>query len=264
MKFLKRLVKKIFFFYGFIIKRTHKNQAFPSNFDEIYNKIFSKNKKIVIFDIGANKGQSIERFKKIFPNCIIHAFEPIKDEFESLKKKYENDKNVHLNNFAIGSKNEQKKFFINKKSSVSSFRKVNKNTKWLKLTSQEYNVDQSSFLVKEELTKIIKLDYYLQKKKISNVDILKIDTQGFEEEVLNGAKKSFLKNIISIIESEIIFDNVYKHRLSFFDLEKYLLPNSFRFVGIETCNNNLFDGYYFFADVLYVNIKKINLGKYTV
>ena len=85
MKFLKRLVKKIFFFCGFIIKRTHKNQAFPSNFDEIYNKIFSKNKKIVIFDIGANKGQSIERFKKIFPNCIIHAFEPIKYEFESLK-----------------------------------------------------------------------------------------------------------------------------------------------------------------------------------
>ena len=264
MKVLKRLVKKIFFFCGFIIKRTHKNQAFPSSFDEICKKIFSKYEKIVIFDVGANKGQSIERYKKIFPSCIIHAFEPLKNEFKFLKKKYKNDPNVHLNNFAIGSENSKKSFFINKKSSVSSFYKINKNSKWLDITSKEYNSDQSSFFTKVESVKIIKLDYYIFKNKISNVDVLKIDTQGFEEEVLKGAKKSFLKNIISIIETEIIFDNVYKHRLSFFNLEKYLLPNNFRFVGIETCNNNLFDGYYFFADLLYINTKKINLDKYTV
>lgn len=262
MKFLYKLVKKIFFFFGFVLKRAHKNQQFSITFDEIYKKIFSKNKKIVIFDVGANKGQSIERFKKIFPNCIIHAFEPIKVEFDFLKKKYENDKNVHLNNFAIGSKNEEKIFFINKKSSVSSFYKFNKNTQWLKTTSREYGVDPSSFLVKNEIVKIIKLDYYLYKKKISNVDILKIDTQGFEEEVLIGSKKSFLKNIISVIETEAIFDNVYEKKLNFFDLEKYLLPNNFRFAGIETCHNNLFEGTYFFADLLYINTKKINLKKY--
>ena len=262
MKFLYKLIKKIFFFFGFVVKRAHKNQHFPITYDEIYKKIFSKNKKIVIFDVGANRGQSIERFKKIFPNCIIHAFEPISEEFNFLKKKYENDKNVHLNNFAIGSKNEEKIFFINKKSSVSSFYKVNKNTQWLKTTSQEYGVDPSSFLVKKEIVKIIKLDYYLFKKKISNVDILKIDTQGFEEEVLIGSKKSFLKNIISVIETEAMFDNVYEKKLNFFDLEKYLLPSNFRFAGIETCNNNLFEGTYFFADLIYVNTKKINLKKY--
>ena len=87
MKFLKILVKKIFFFFGFILKKTHKNQQFPITFDEIYKKIFSKNKKILIFDVGANKGQSIERFINIFPNCIVHAFEPIRVEFEFLKKK---------------------------------------------------------------------------------------------------------------------------------------------------------------------------------
>ena len=103
---------------------------------------------------------------------------------------------------------------------------------------------------------------FIFKKKISNVDILKIDTQGFEEEVLIGAKKSFFKNIISVIETEAIFDNVYEKKLNFFDLEKHLLPNNFRFVGIETCHNNLFEGTYFFADLIYINKKKINLKKY--
>ena len=52
-------------------------------FDQIYKKIKSNP---IIFDIGANQGQSIERFKKIFNNPIIHAFEPVDFEFKKLEK----------------------------------------------------------------------------------------------------------------------------------------------------------------------------------
>ena len=59
------------------------------SFDQTYSEIL-KDKKIVIFDVGANQGQSIERFNKIFKNKIIHCFEPIKFEFAKIKDKYGN------------------------------------------------------------------------------------------------------------------------------------------------------------------------------
>ena len=53
-----------------------------------------------------------------------------------------------------------------------------------------------------------------------------------------------------------MFDDDYETYLTFSDLEKYLIPNNFRLVGINTTNNNLFSGIVFFADVLYFNKKK--------
>ena len=44
---------------------------------------------------------------------------------------------------------------------------------------------------------------------------------------------------LSVIELEMIFDNVYEKYLTFTDIEKNFLKNNYRFAGIETCNNNL-------------------------
>jgi len=43
-------------------------------------------RKKIIFDIGAHKGQSIERFKKIFNKYLIYSFEPNPYLFIELKK----------------------------------------------------------------------------------------------------------------------------------------------------------------------------------
>lgn len=40
----------------------------------------------VILDVGANKGQSITRYKKLFQSPVIHSFEPNIDEINILKK----------------------------------------------------------------------------------------------------------------------------------------------------------------------------------
>ena len=80
--------------------------------------------------------------------------------------------------------------------------------------------------------------------------------QGYEEKVLMGSKKMFSKKNIDAVETEIMFDNVYKKYLNFSDIEKYLLPN-FRFCGIKTYNNNLFEEINFFAEILYLNNRLI-------
>lgn len=46
--------------------------------------------KPLIFDVGANIGQSIKLFRKLFPNCEIHAFEPDPESFFMLRQKFSN------------------------------------------------------------------------------------------------------------------------------------------------------------------------------
>lgn len=250
---IKKIIKKSFEFLGFEIKKKN------FNFDDIYKKKIRKNP--VIFDIGANQGQSIERFKKIFEQPNIHAFEPIKSEFNILKEKYYNDKNITLNNLAVGNINNQKKnFYVNTKTSTSSFNKLKSNSKWLKTRSKEQNISTNKFTKEIVKINIVTIDNYCLKNNIKKIDILKIDTQGYEDKILEGAKKILSGGIVSIIELEIMFDNVYQKYLTFSKIEKFLIHNNFRLGGINLTNNNLFFNISFFADVLYFNKNKINVG----
>ena len=245
---MKSFVKKIISFFGYDIKRINQSLSF----DDIYLSFFKND--AIIFDVGANKGQSIERFKKIFPNSIIHAFEPIKEEFDLLKTTYDADVNVKLSNIAVGDKVEKKKLNIAKRTGVSSFNEFNKETDWIKTRSKEYNTNVDDFITGNQIVDINTLDNYVLENNISNIDILKIDTQGYEDKVLLGCKNSLSKKIIKAVELEIIFDNTYDRYLTFSEIEKYLLPN-YRFVGIKNYNQNLFEGINFFAEVLYINKK---------
>jgi FkbM family methyltransferase len=250
---IKHIIKKSFKFLGLEISKK------KVDFDDIYIKKIKKNP--IIFDIGANQGQSIQRFKKIFKNPTIHSFEPIKSEFNILKKKYYNDKNIILNNFAVGNKNNQKKnFYINTKTSTSSFNKLKSGTKWLKIRSKELGLSTNKFTKEIVKTNIVTIDNYCLKNNIKTIDILKIDTQGYEDKILEGARKVLGNGMVLMIEVEIMFDNVYKKYLTFSEIEKFLIHNNYRLGGINLINNNLFFNISFFADVLYFNKKKINVN----
>lgn len=244
---MKKILKSFFDTLGYEIKKIDRKKI---NFDEIYQKFFKDD--LVIFDVGANKGQSIERFKKIFSKSTIHAFEPIKKEFDFLTNKYGKNKDIIINNFALGEKQYKKSLNISKRSGVSSFNKFNLDHEWIKVRSEQYNTSISGFLEGKQSVNVESLDNYCVNNNINNIDILKVDTQGYEDLVLAGAVKTLNKNFIKSVELEIIFDDTYDKYLTFSDLEKYLLPN-FRFCGIKNYNNNLFEGINFFAEILYLN-----------
>ena len=78
-----------------------------NNFDAIIEfllKEIDKTDKKIIFDVGANLGQSIERFRRIDENSIIHSFEPTPDLALKLKSKYKHTDNIFINDFGLGSK----------------------------------------------------------------------------------------------------------------------------------------------------------------
>jgi len=83
MKFFKKNIRKLFRFYGFDIVYYRPK----SSFDNIYKNLFKNyENEIVICDVGSHRGESIERFKRVFQSPIIHAFEPVKGNYECLEK----------------------------------------------------------------------------------------------------------------------------------------------------------------------------------
>ena len=104
----KQVIQKLLNFFGYKISKNKQNKF--KNFDFIIKKILRR-RKINIIDIGANKGQTIERFKKIFSEAKIYAFEPTKNLAEKLDKIYMEDENVKIFNKAVGDKNGKNNFF---------------------------------------------------------------------------------------------------------------------------------------------------------
>ena len=204
---------------------------------KFYRKLLSKNP--IIIDVGANEGQTIVFFKKIFPKLKIFAFEP-SEAFEILKKKYQNDKNINLSNVAIDKKKGKKKFYYHRfkthspVSGLSGFYKINKDSKdHIRLKSSERN----------KILKEINFSYSVNcmslddifKKKI-NIDSLKIDTQGNELNVLKGSKK-LLKNI-KFIRLELMLYDYYEKSYSISDIELFLKKFNFKIFNILEVQQN--------------------------
>lgn len=250
MKIIKRFVKLFFNSLGFDLRRLHP-EIKNLSFDEILKLKVSKDP--VILDVGANKGQTIKRFMDIFSNPTIHAFEPVEEAISKIKDNYSDNKNILINNYALGDKVDFKNFNISQRIENSTFHQFKSNSKWLQTRSKQYNVSVDNYVKKVQKIKIETIDNYVAKNKIEEIDILKMDTEGYEDKVLSGAINTLKQNKIKIVLTELAFDDVRDKYLSFSDIEKYLLPNNFRLVGIDLANNNLFSGLVFFAEVMYFN-----------
>ena len=70
---MKKFIQKLVNLFGYKVMKIKSTDA--TDLDGLTKSLITKSEP-VIFDVGANKGQSITRYKKIFQNPIIHSFEP--------------------------------------------------------------------------------------------------------------------------------------------------------------------------------------------
>ena len=246
---MRKIIKKFINRLGYNISRINKKYE-NINLDELLSKKIN-NFNPIVFDVGGNKGQSIEKFKKILNDPIIHSFEPNKAVFDIMYSQFEKDEKVFCNNFALGNKNEDKDFNITEKTGKSSFYDQNTSKNWMESRNKRY----TTYVTSKQAVKILTIDNYGNEKGINEIDLLKMDTQGYEEKILEGSLNSLKNNKIKFVIAEIIFNDYYDKYFLFSDIEKHLVPNNFRLVGIEINNNNIFHGTMFGANVYYMNRK---------
>ena len=209
-----RLIFKIF--YNFLDNYFHKPRI-----EKFLKKMNLKCSTII--DVGSHTGESIDFFNTIYPNSNIYAFEPQKDCFDPLKKKYLSNSKITVLNFALGEKKEIKKLNKNFLSSTSTFSKLNHNSKHFKIKS--FILGSNAGFYKEEIVNVETLTFFFEKYNFEKIDILKIDTEGYEMEALNGLKRISSKIKVIIIEHNYT-DYYMNYSLS--NTKNYLSELSFK------------------------------------
>ena len=257
LNYIKKKINKFLQIFGIKIIR---NKNFYFDIDYL-TKVIVFNDEPIIFDIGGNEGQSIKIFKNLYPNSKIHTFEPIRENIEIIKKKYHNNNQIILNNCAIGDVCQKKFFNINSISGHSSFNSLIPNTTWLKSRSRAVGVEEKNYTKLRTEVDVITLDSYAKENNIKVIDILKIDTQGYEAKVLEGASELLKLQKIKLIKLEIIFSEIYENSLNIYDCEKYLIPNGYKLFAISN-NGNLFLNTIFQSDFIYISADVYSNFKY--
>ena len=232
-----------------IVKHNNFNAIIKFLIKELY-----KIKNPIIFDVGANVGQSIERFSSVFKSeeFKIYSFEPTPKLFQILKNKYDLKKNIKLFQLALDDKIIKSKFFSYEYDKINSLIQTDENSKFHKSRQIALkNRDFSNFKTEIEV-QTSTIDNIADEQNIDKIDVLKIDTQGNEDRVLEGSKKLLNSNKINLIELELILGFGYQRQMSFLDIEKVLSPYGYRLIGIDYASNIIsFSNYQ--VNLIYVN-----------
>lgn len=206
-----------------------------------------------IFDIGANVGQSVERFKAQWPDSVIHSFEPQLAEYQELVVAASRFSNVTCYHTALGEAVEEKTLVRHELyPATSGFFKVRPSS-----ASVKYNVhpkgrfDEGQY--SGETVTVDTVDRCMKRENVNCVDLLKISTQGYEREVLRGARSAFEDGRIRAIIVAVIFDDVYERESSIFDVEAEIRDYGFRLYDMAHVYKNLQTGRTHWAEIIYVN-----------
>jgi len=154
----------------------------------------------VIFDVGANVGQSIDLFSRLFPESSIYAFEPAADCFALLKGKYTNEK-VRLSQLALSSSDGSREFFYYQRSVLNSL---------LPLDTDPANPFADVKMIDQTVVTTRAVDSVMREAGVSQIDLLKIDTQGWDYEVLLGARGALADGKVAAVMVELNFIPMYR------------------------------------------------------
>lgn len=160
----------------------------------LINKIIStfsnKGGGDVIFDIGANKGLWCDELLKVSKNLHhVHLFDANKNLVNFLKSKYSEHSNINIEHAVFFSEIEKNlNFFIDQNNQNSGSNSIYKH----------YYLEKS---IEVNLTSKT-VDHYCEKNKIEDILLMKIDVEGAEIDILNGAKNMFLNQRIQFTQIE--------------------------------------------------------------
>jgi len=244
---MRKIIKKFHYHFGYEIRNVFRRLGYdivkfrPEKMGVYaYHDMakFVTSKKPVLFDVGAHKGQTIIRLNDVFKNCIIHAFEPSPSTFELLKENTAKLKHVTIWNNAMGSATTTMFFNENTVSEMSSFLELGDHG-WGKISNRTS-------------VNVTTIDAFCETQKIEKIDVLKLDTQGFELEILKGAETSISKHKIGLLYFEVTFLDLYKGLPSFTALFDFAIACGFELVTIyplQYGRNNIALG----TDILFIH-----------
>jgi FkbM family methyltransferase len=165
-----------------------------------------------IFDVGANVGQSSLRFASWFPRATVWAFEPFAEAFEQLQQATR-ALETRCFKLALGSRPETLTVALSPLSVNNSLRNV--------------TVDPCG-----ETVEVTTLDAFAATHEIPHIDLLKIDTEGWDLDVLQGADRLLLSSQIAFVQVEAGMNPHNPKHVPLARLEEHLEARGYTIFGL--------------------------------
>jgi FkbM family methyltransferase len=233
---------------GFILKQINKRgyEVTKTGYSDktaiVYRKIINQFGINHILDVGANEGQFALNMRKLGYNGEISSYEPLLEVFEGLRKKSENDRRWKVFNFALGNKDEQQEINVSKNTVSSSL---------LEMLPKHIKQEPDSIFIGKEKIDIRRLDTVWKESSLNTKSVFfKLDVQGYEKYVLEGASES-LKHI-KLIQLEMALTELYKGELLLANMIKYMETLGYILYNLVNGFNNFETGQLFQVDGIFV------------
>lgn len=196
----------------------------------------------VVFDVGANDGETVQDFLRMFPDARIVAFEPYALCCDLLTEKFRDRPHVRVQNVALGAARGQTRLNLYSGNRMNSL---------LTLDEDASNPMRTSFTPTGTAdVRLESLDDFCTEHGFTCIDVLKIDTQGYDLQVLKGAVKLLQARRVRTILLEANFVPMYRRQATFSELHEFLSQFGYRLVDFY--NQTRTDGYVAWCDVCYV------------
>ena len=178
--------------------------------------VLAKKAKVVL-DIGANTGYYSILSKAINPNCKVLGFEPIPHIYSWYRE------NCSINNFDIKCYNQA---LAEKKGETEIFLENSKNNIYSASLSEEFAASHSSKKVYPVKIQCNTLENIIEENSLSEINIMKIDVEGYEAEVLKGMGQ-YLQKFKPSLFIEVLSEDLGEK------LTELLLPLGYMFFNLN-------------------------------
>ena len=197
---MKRTLQRILGVFGYQLAR--KNQVVTTRFGADLcadiNRLRSnpdfagrlgKNDIRTVFDVGANEGLQSLAFVRAFPAAVVHAFEPVPDTFRKLEEATRDQPRIRRVSSALGDHEGELTLHLFDGSVYST-------------AVSAHALMSATGSGRRIAVPVETCDAYCRRHGISHIDLLKIDTEGFDLHVLRGAEQMLRGGYVTLVYFE--------------------------------------------------------------
>ena len=185
--------------------------------------LLESNRIGLVFDVGANAGQYAASLREGGYRGRIVSFEPLTSAFSRLEASAKADPLWEVVNIGMGDRDERATINIAGNSQSSSLLEM--------LPAHVKSAPTSAYVGSEEIT-VSRLDSVFSKyHRKGDRTFLKLDAQGYERKILDGASLS-MKDILGI-QLEMSVEPLYSNEMPYIEMLGYLAGMGFTLASIE-------------------------------